>query len=48
MQRRRACSASNAPAKETPLLLRLRCYLPSTSATLLILAVAFIAFHSAA
>src|SRR6202034_299764 len=31
-----------------PLLLRLRCYLPSTSATLLILAVAFIAFHSAA
>ena len=37
-----------APAKETPLLLRLRCYLPSTSATLLILAAAFIAFHSAA
>src|ERR1700730_15461830 len=37
-----------APAKETLLLLRLRCYLPSTSATLLILAAAFIAFHSAA
>lgn len=37
-----------APAKEIPLLLRLRCYLPSTSATLLILAAAFIAFHSAA
>ena len=30
------------------MLLRLRCYLPSTSATLLILAVAFIAFHGAA
>lgn len=30
------------------MLLRLRCYLPSTSATLSILAVAFIAFHSAA
>ena len=30
------------------MLLRLRCYLPSTSATLLILAAAFIAFHSAA
>jgi hypothetical protein len=30
------------------LLLRLRCYLPSTSATLLILGVAFIAFHGAA
>jgi hypothetical protein len=30
------------------LLLRLRCYLPSTSATLLILAVAFIALHGAA
>ena len=48
MQRRRACSASTAPAKEIPLLLRLRCYLPSTTATLLILAVAFIALHSAA
>ena len=30
------------------MLLRLRCYLPSTSATLLILGVAFIAFHGAA
>ena len=30
------------------MLLRLRCYLPSTTATLLILVAAFIAFHSAA
>ena len=48
LQRRRACPASTAPAKEIPLLLRLRCYLPSTSAILLILAVVVIALHSAA
>lgn len=49
MQRRRTCSVSDDPAKESVvLLLRLRCYLPSTSAIIVILAIGYLALHSAA